>query len=179
MNAQLVKIDVAAAQLGWSAAKLFDLVDGGTLLEAGFEWVFNLANDPQGKRRDLRFWMLEVQARSNDTKLAAYELSGVINTILPPARRFFHAGEVDQLFQIRPRTRIDLHDELAGSLNSGRNQYARADLAAFLKRRHLSATKFATKETPTPTQRITSHKSPIGEEAFRRTRMSTSSQKLS
>ncbi|MEI8289827.1 MAG: hypothetical protein WCH99_10165 [Verrucomicrobiota bacterium] len=151
MNAQLVKIDVAAAQLGWSAAKLFDLVEGGTLLEAGFEWVFNLANDPKGERRDLRFWMYEVAHRADPgSKLQApssYELSGVINTILPPARRYFHAGEVDQLFQIRPRTRIDLHDELAGSLNSGRNQYARADLAAFLKRRHISATTFATKLT--------------------------------
>ena len=139
MNAALVKIDVAAAALGWSAAKLFDLVDGGTLIEQGFVWVFNLANDVSGQRRDLRFWYAELNARANHFELPKYELSGVINTVLPPARRFFHAGEVDQLFQIRHNTRLALHDELAGSLNSGRNQYARADLAAFLTRRWLGA----------------------------------------
>ena len=43
------------------------------------------------------------------------------------------------VFQIRPRTRIDLHGELAGSLKSGRNQYDREDVATFLQRRWLGS----------------------------------------
>lgn len=144
MNAQLVKIDVAAASLGWSAAKLFDLVDGGTLLEKGFAWVFNLANDPTGDRRDLRFWFPEVQARANaDTsghgKFSNYEIDWVIAKVLPEKRQHFQAGEVDQLFQIRPRTRIDLHVELNGNLWNGAHTYRRDNLAAFLRRRWLGA----------------------------------------
>ena len=147
MNAALVKIDVAAAHLGWSAAKLFDLVDGGTLLEKGFAWVFNLANDAHGERRDLRFWWPEIEARAkvraglsgSSGKLASYEIEWVIARILPEKRVNFHAGELDQIFQIRPRTRIDLHAELCGTLNGGRNFYPRPALAAFLQRRWLGA----------------------------------------
>ena len=143
MNVALVKIDVAAAHLGWSADKLFDLVDGGTLLEKGFAWVFNLANDLNGERRDLRFWWPEIQARliggDSATRYSYYELEWVINKILPAKRQNFHAGEVDQMFQIRPRTRIDLHAELSGTLQSGGNFYARPPLFEFLTRRWLGA----------------------------------------
>jgi len=139
MNAALVKIDVAAAALGWSAARLFDLVDAGTLIEPGFEWVFDFANGQGGlrgsHRRDLRFWFPEIEARSEQRPAPARTIDAVVTRILPRARQNFHAGEVDQLFQLRPRTRIDLHDELAGSLKSGRHQYHRDDLAAFLMRR--------------------------------------------
>jgi hypothetical protein len=142
MIAALVKIDVAAARLGWSAAKLFDLVDGGTLIERGFVWVWNLANDPTGIKRDLRFWWPEIDMRASlDTskhrRFTNYELEWVINKILPASRTNFHAGEVDELFQIRPRTRIDLHDEICGTKLSGRNSYTRDILAAFLERRWL------------------------------------------
>jgi hypothetical protein len=141
MNAQLVKIDVAAAALGWGADKLFDLVDGGSLLERGFAWVFNLANDAEGGRRDLRFWFPEIQARAkgNDRQYSFYEIEWVIVRILPEKRVNFHAGEVDQMFQIRPRTRIDLHDEICGRLDGGRNFYSRKALAEFLRRRWLGA----------------------------------------
>jgi hypothetical protein len=164
MNAQLVKIDVAAATLGWSAGKLFDLVDGGTLLERGFAWVFNLANDREGERRDLRFWLPEISMRASlDTskhrRFSNYELEWVINKILPATRKNFHAGEVDELFQIRPRTRIDLHDEICGSLRtaigreSGRHFYSRDALAAFLTRRWIHAKTFSAKHRPAVTIR--------------------------
>ena len=143
MNAALVKIDVAAAHLGWSASKLFDLVDGGTLIDTGFVWVFNLANDLSGERRDLRWWWPEVEARAvGNTKFYGYQIDWVIKRILPEKRVNFHADEVDQLFQIRPRTRIDLHAELSGTQSAapgGRHFYARTDLADFLKRRWLGA----------------------------------------
>lgn len=142
MNAALVKIDVAAADLDRSVAQVFDLVDGGTLLEKGITWVFNLANDPDGDRRDLRFWRPEVLAHGHRDiigKYADWPIERVLAKILPEKRVNFHAGEVDKLFQIRPRTRIDLHGELAGALDGGRNFYSRAALAAFLTRRWLGA----------------------------------------
>jgi hypothetical protein len=85
-----------------------------------------------------------LQAHANpDTaqqrKFSNYEMEWVINKILPPARKSFHAGELDQLFQLRPRTRIDLHAEICGTLLSGRNSYARAVIADFLRRRWLGA----------------------------------------
>lgn len=157
MNAALVKIDVAAATLGWSAPKLFSLVDGGDLVEQGFVWVFNLANDADGRNRDLRFWWPEIQARAAATrnKYVGYEIGWVIDRILPVKRATFHAGEVDQLFQIRPRTRIDLHAELAGTMESGRNFYSRAALAAFLKRRWLGA--IHSRKTNLPRAAATTH----------------------
>jgi hypothetical protein len=176
MNAALVKIDVAAAHLGWSAAKLFELVDGGTLLEKGFAWVFNLANDVNGERRDLRFWWPEVEARakaragqpSNAGKLNHYEIDWVIARILPEKRVNFHAGELDQLFQIRPRTRIDLHAELSGSLDGGRNFYPRPALVAFLQRRWLGAvssrTAGSTESRPTTGGPCGTHFHPAGTE---------------
>ncbi len=146
VNAALVKIDVAAADLGRSVTQIFELVDGGTLLETGLVWVFNLANDASTTRRDLRFWREELLARaaqraggSHPGKYGHWELDWVIARILPVKRTQFHAGEVDQLFQIRPRTRIDFGAELNGEMKDGRNFYARPVLAEFLKRRWLGA----------------------------------------
>jgi len=143
MDAALVKIDVAAADLDLSVAQVFDLVDGGTLLEHGLTWVFDLSQrGADGRRRDLRFWrpeLLAYCAQETVAKYADWKLEQVLVRILPEKRTHFHAGEVDKLLQLRPRTRIDLHRELAGSLQSGRHLYHRHDLAAFLRRRWLSA----------------------------------------
>ncbi len=144
MNAALVKIDVAAATLGWHVGKLFDLADGGTLLDKPFMWVFNLANNAEGERRDLRWWLPEVMARasadpSKHDKYCGWELDWVLAQVLPPRIKNFQAGAVDQLFQIRPRTRIDLHHELAGVKGSSGHSYERAALAAFLSRRWLAS----------------------------------------
>ena len=141
MNAALIKVDVVAARMGRTANWVLSLVDGGTLVEAGWLWVWNLAHNPVGERRDLRWWSLEVDARAAAAKAhyAGFAPETVIDVILPPTRTYFHAGEVDALFQIRPRTRIDLHGELAGSLKSGHHQYHRSDLAKFLQRRWLGA----------------------------------------
>jgi hypothetical protein len=144
MNAALVKVDVAADRLNWSAVEVLSLADEGTLLKPGFTWVWNLAQSLTGERRDLRFWAVEIRARAlSGETFAEMELTQVISQILPLNRTNFHAGEVDVMFQIRPRTRIDLHAELAGSLKSGRNQYHRDDLAAFLKRRWIHAARQA------------------------------------
>jgi len=147
MNAQLVKLDVAAARLGWSAVKLLSLADEGTLLEPGFIWVWNLANNLQGDRRDLRFWWDEVVARDEGGDVGEghdLSLDQVIEKILPIRRTTFHAGEVDSMFQIRHRTRLDYGLELNGGLVKGRTLYPRETLAAFLRRRWLGHNKLAT-----------------------------------
>jgi hypothetical protein len=148
MNAALVKVDVAAAHLGWPARKLLSLVDESSVLDRGFAWVFNLANDPAGERRDLRWWWPEIAARasldSRDAgKYAFYELSWVINRILPERRQNFQAGEVDQLFQIRHTTRYELHAEIFAGAKftppaGTANFYPRELLAAFLTRRWMT-----------------------------------------
>lgn len=172
MQAALVKVDVAAARLRWNVGRLFDLTDGGTLLENGFAWVFNLANDPCGQKRDLRWWMPEIEARAGSTgstKFNYYQPGWVIGRILPEKRVNFHAGEVDQLFQIRPRTRIDLHAEIFGGVavtkGRGPNFYSREFLAAFLLRRWLGAVSARTNHfspragatTPAYTNKQTTH----------------------
>lgn len=148
MKAQLVKIDVAAAESGWSVKELFTLAEGSTLTEKGLAWVFDMANDLAAAnskggshRRDLRFWLPEIQARtSKDTSIQSkynfWQLSWVLNKILPEKREHFHAGEVDALFQIRPRTRIDFN-ELNGGIQGGRNFYSREALVKFLTTRWL------------------------------------------
>jgi hypothetical protein len=143
MRAALVKIDVAAADLDKSVRLLRQLTIGGDMFEDGLEWVFNLANNPEGKRRDLRFWRPELLARQSGqpaSQMANLGLEYVIDQSLPVKRVRFHASEVDQLLQIRPRTRIDLDKQMPGQLIDGTYWYDRTVIAAFLRNRWLGAT---------------------------------------
>lgn len=145
MNAALVKMDVAAADLQVGVRVIERMVDGGDLVVRGLVWVFDFANDLDGgTRRELRFWRPELLARANadstkQHKYANWELDWVIAQILPGRRKTFQAGEVDQLFQIRHNTRLAFGAELNGNLRNGANTYERDNLAAFLKRRWLGA----------------------------------------
>ncbi|HAO79762.1 MAG TPA: hypothetical protein DCQ92_12455 [Verrucomicrobia subdivision 3 bacterium] len=141
MNITLVKIDVATVDLGKSVRHLEQLVDGGTAHEKGLLWIFNLAKDPGGRCRNLRFWRPELIARSRGEpeKYHRCKIDDIIALILPASRMKFRAGEVDQLLQLRPRIRIDFGAELAGSLDQGSHVYSRPTLAGFLKRRWLGA----------------------------------------
>jgi len=137
MNPALVKIDVASATLGQPARLMFDLIDGPSQGEAALLWVFNLARDLAGRRRDLRFWMPELAAHAarQPDKYNNHGLREVIAEILPGERQSFNAGNVDLMFQIRPRTRLDYGAELPCQRVAGRSVYARAGLEAFLCRR--------------------------------------------
>jgi hypothetical protein len=141
MKTALVKIDVAAADTGLSVRRIEQLVDGGLVREKGITWVFNLAKDLNARNRDLRFWRPELLARVQDEadKYGRWEIGQIIASILPETREKFHAGEIDQLFQIRPNTRIAYGAELNGVMEAGRNSYSRVTLAAFLKRRWIGA----------------------------------------
>jgi hypothetical protein len=137
MTVALVKIDVAAADLGKSIVSIEQLVDGSTRRESGLLWVFNLARKPDGRIRALRFWRPELAARAQGgfQNYEGRDIDWVIGQILPDRRTQLHAGEVDALFQIRPTTRLKYGAELPGKLNGGSNSYSRPALAAFLKRR--------------------------------------------
>ena len=138
MKIALVKIDVAAADLGRSAARVYELADGGVKRDKGLLWVFNLANDLNARCRDLRFWRPELIARVQmDDRYDRWEIGQVIANILPETREKFHAGEVDALLQIRPNSRIAYGAELKGEKSAGRNSYSHAALAEFLQRRWL------------------------------------------
>ena len=137
MHTALVKIDVAAVDLRRSIRRIEQMVDGGTPDQSGLLWVFNLAINPAGRRRDLRFWRPELLALAgvNTVETNRMEIGEVIAEILPASRAHFHAGEVDQMFQIRPNTRIDFGKEMSGKLAGGRNVYLRATLETFLNHR--------------------------------------------
>lgn len=137
MQTALVKIDVAAFDLGKPASQIINLVDGGSLSEVGLLWVFNLARNRNGSRRELRFWRPELAARATGraAQFHSQDIRQTIAQILPGDRQRFNAGDVDALFQIRPRTRLDFGAELPGHLDAGRNTYARRDLESFLIRR--------------------------------------------
>ena len=113
MHAALVKIDVAAVDLRASIRRIEQMVDGGTSAGDGLLWVFNFARRG-GRRRDLRFWRSELLARAsgNAANTNRLTIKEVLAEILPTTRARFHAGEVDQLFQIRPNTRIDDFSEM-------------------------------------------------------------------
>ena len=137
MIAALVKIDVAAVFLKRPTRQVFDLADGGSTAETGLLWVFNLAYNLAGPRRDLRFWLPEVQARAagQPTQYHHQDIDWILSQILPGGRQSFNAGYVDQLLQIRERTRNDYGSQLPGKQVSRRNVYSRAALESFLRRR--------------------------------------------
>lgn len=144
MNTALVKIDVAAADLGLAVRRIEQMFEGRDLTTGSLVWVFDFAKSlEKNARRVPRFWRPELLAVASGDgalrgKYVGFELDWVIDKILPVNRSHFHAGEVDQLFQIRHNTRKN-YPELNGTLRDGRNYYERATLVAFLKRRWLGA----------------------------------------
>lgn len=144
MNTALVKIDVAAADLNVAVRRIEQMYEGADPRMGSLVWVFDFAKAPRSSaRREPRFWRPELLAVAGGdgalrAKYNGYELGWVINKILPVNRVNFHAGEVDQLFQIRHNTR-SCFAELNGMLSERRNFYERATLVEFLRRRWFGA----------------------------------------
>lgn len=137
MFCPLVKIDVVAHMLNRSARQIFDLVDGGSPMEAGLMWVFNLARNSSGHRRDLRFWDSEIKARAagEAAKYHNQDLAWVLSQIMPVSRQSFPAGEVSRLLQVRHQTRLSYGEQLPGRRHSCGNTYERPALEHFLRLR--------------------------------------------
>ena len=149
LKAQLVKVDAAALLTGQPARVLFDRAAGASLLagQAPLMWVWDFSNGAAAppRRRDLRFWVVELECPLDKTQrvIHALTLDQVLARLLPVTRRNFHAGEVDQMFQLRPRTRIDFGAELNGGMTGGRNFYERRGLENFLRARWLGSSSFS------------------------------------
>jgi hypothetical protein len=130
----LTKIDGVCLLTRKPVDVIMAMADGGDLMEGRYQWVWNVASNPAGDIRDLRFWVGEVLARQRQRELS---LDEVISFILPPQRREFPTGEVCQLLQVRRPTLMELRGELQGELRTGSSFYPRAGLVTFLRNRWL------------------------------------------
>jgi len=145
----LLKIDVATVITGQSINVLYERAEGTGDLESALVWVFDFSRGASRRdvirahRRDLRFWHSELTGA--DVKKLTLEQ--VLETILPSSKKTFQAGEVDHLFQLRPRTRLDLCG-LEGELKGGRNSYTREKLAGFLQDRWIGFAKNRSRRQP-------------------------------
>jgi hypothetical protein len=136
----LAKADGVALLTRKPIRAIYAMADGGDLVDGKLMWVWNVATNPAGDKRDLRFLIAESIAPARMQKLT---LDQVINLIVSPKRREFPAGEVCALLQVRDITLRDLRAELAGSLRDGHgitNFYPRAGLVKFFQTRWLGAT---------------------------------------
>jgi hypothetical protein len=130
----LAKIDGVALLTRKPIDLIRAMADGGDLVEGRYQWVWNVAVNPQGEIRDLRFWIGEVLAPKRQAPL---ELAEVIKCLLPENRRDFPAGEVCALLQVRRPTLLELREELQGRERVGSNFYPRAGLVKFFTTRWL------------------------------------------
>lgn len=110
------------------------MTDGGDLVEGRYQWAWNVAVNPQGEIRDLRWWIGEVLAPKQQ---AALTLEQVINAIVPVSRKEFPAGEVCSLLLVSRPTLMELRLELQGKTRVGSSFYPRAGLVTFFRTRWL------------------------------------------
>jgi hypothetical protein len=110
--------------------------DGRDQSGIGYQFVWNVATNPQGRMRNLRFW---VRVIKEPQAVARLTLDEVIAEILPQSRREFPAGTVCQMLQLRDVTLAQLRGELGGFLRRNSGVYPRDGLANFFRRRWLGA----------------------------------------
>lgn len=148
MNPRSALCDIDGVQLltGKSIGAIRAMTDGRDLVEGQFLWVWNVATNPDGKIRDLRFWVREALAHAtNDVRsinaLHALSLEQVIFSLMAESRREFPSGEVQQLLQVRDITLRDLRVELNGALRANSGFYPRQGLVKFFRSRWLGLAK--------------------------------------
>jgi hypothetical protein len=115
---------------------VYDRADGGDQSGVGYQWVWNVAANPAGKIRNLRFWRVEI---GDPKAVARMSLDEVIAEILPPGRREFPAGTVCQFLQLRAPTLALLRGELDGEIRRNSGFFPRAGLVKFFTARWLGA----------------------------------------
>lgn len=135
-RAPLATADGVAMLIEKPIETVYDRADGGDRDGCGYQWVWNVAANPQGKIRNLRFWIPEI----DDPKaVAGFTLDEVISHILPVSRREFPAGMVCQFLQLRRPTLALLRGELDGQIRRHSGVFPRAGLAKFFRTRWLGA----------------------------------------
>jgi hypothetical protein len=132
----LIKVDVVKHLTNLSIDEIYSRAGGGSLF-GGFTWVWNVAVDPEGEIRDLRFWAREIIMPETTRRLS---LDQVIKSILPAKRTQYPSGEVcETVLSIRRPTLKELRRELNGQLAANSSFFPREGLEKFLRRRWLNA----------------------------------------
>lgn len=130
----LVKADTVRHFTRLGLSEIRDRADGDSLF-GGFVWVWNVAADPSGENRDLRFWAREVVARET---IRGWDLDRVIKSILPLKRSQYPAGEVrDTVLGLSGQSLMRLRPELNGQLAANSSFFPREGLEKFLRSRWL------------------------------------------
>lgn len=97
IRAVLLSTKAAGALRGKNERQMRELAEGGSLIEAGLEWVFNVAVDAGSDKRDLRFYAGEIICPEFQR---GKRLADVVNAILPPTRKDFPIGQLVLEWQV-------------------------------------------------------------------------------
>lgn len=127
--------------LRWYSGLDVDEIDSrakGTSLLGGFKWVWDVSAEfPDNKNQCLRFWSREIIFPESTRRLT---LDHVIKMILPPSRKTYHTGEVENtLFNISGPLLMRLRPEMNGILGANSSFFPREGLEQFLRHRWLGA----------------------------------------
>jgi hypothetical protein len=137
-NPRTILATVGAAQFcsGLHRDVLNGVVDGPALFD-NYKWVWNVAADPEGEIKCLRFWSRELIAPQT---VKGWNLDRVIKSILPPGRKQYHSGYVETtLLSISGPLLMDLRPQLNGQLAANSSFFTRQGLEKFLRARWLGA----------------------------------------
>lgn len=97
----LLKLDTAAVHRRRSQRSLKLMVEGGNvdhsrdLFEQALIWVFNVATDANGQKRDLRFWSVEIDTPA---RAVGADIDDVIVSLLGERRENFAPGDLIEIF---------------------------------------------------------------------------------
>lgn len=133
----LVKIDSVMDLTGEDADRVYERADCDSIF-GSLLWVWNVAANPNGEIRDLRFWAREVVAPETTARLT---LDQVTKMILPSERKQFHSGEVCFLLRLRRPSLKELRVELNGQLAANSSFFPREGLEKFLRTRWLGTSR--------------------------------------
>lgn len=125
-RALLLTVDTVAASRGVTPETVYEDVDSGRLL-----WVWNVAANPNGTIRDLRFFAQEVIA----PEFAKRQTLAQVIKLLVPQREWLRNWELEHLLAVRRPTLVALREELRAVVADGAVRIPRAALVNFFQRR--------------------------------------------
>ena len=135
VSARVALVDVGSVRIhrGCDAESVFGCVGDATHPKF-LRWVFNLAVNPSGEKRELRFWKEEVYGNADAWMPAEDAIAKILGN-----RRTFPRGEIEVAWAVNATTisRLVRTGELTeGPRRTGHHyELTRASLAAFLERR--------------------------------------------
>ena len=125
-RALLLTVDTVAASRGVTPESVYEDVDSGRLL-----WVWNVAADFSGPKRELRFFAQEVIA----PEFARQQKLNDVIKLLVPQREWLRNWELEHLLAVRRPTLLALRDELRAQVVDNCVRIHRNALVSFFMRR--------------------------------------------